>query len=153
MKKLFTLILVLVALFAVSQNIEITDGLYYKDNKLYKGVYKEYGSDGVLSAEMSVKKGRLDGKTIVYFPNGSKKEVRGYSNGLKSGKWLVWNEAGSITALAIYKNDKKHGTWIIWDDAGQKRYEMKYHFGEKTGIWYMWDEKGVLIMEKSYKVN
>jgi hypothetical protein len=151
MKNLLLLIFLLTAYVASdAQTIELKEGRYFQNGKLFTGVYKDFDTAGKILSEMAILKGNLDGVTIFYFENGSKREERCYKKGLKSGTWFTWDEKGNKTAEACYKKDMKDGKWYIWDENGQKRYEMNYSMGEKTGTWYMWDEKGALTMQKTY---
>jgi antitoxin component YwqK of YwqJK toxin-antitoxin module len=133
-----------------AQDIEIKNGEYYLGGGPYTGTYKEYYSNSNISCELPIVKGKLDGVSIFYYEDGTKKESRSYSGGLKNGLWSGWDEKGNSTAEASYKNDMKDGNWYIWDEKGHKRYEMHYKEGAKTGTWNMWDENGVLIMTKNY---
>lgn len=150
MKNVLTLMGVVISLLAGGQNLEIRDGIYYKDNKPYSGPYKESGAGGKTTARLMLHKGQLNGRTILYDESGNKRELRSYHAGLKDGKWMTWTSAGHKMARAGYKDGLKHGNWYIWDEQGQLRYSMIYKDGNKTGTWRIWDEQGILVMEKSY---
>lgn len=150
MKKLLLLFVVLIAFDVNAQTLELKNGKYYQDGKLFSGVYKESATSEKQISEMAIKKGLLEGESVYYYENGNKSELRSYKKGLKHGTWYTWDQQGNKTAEACYKKDLKEGKWYIWDEKGQKRYEMNYIKGEKEGTWYMWDEKGTLTMEKTY---
>ena len=113
-----------------------------QNGKPYTGIFRETDPENSLVSETAIKDGLLDGNTTIYYPSGTKKEVRAYRMGKKEGVWTSWNEAGRKTAEAGFKDGMKDGNWYVWDDNGVKRYEMFYIKGEKKGTWIIWDEKG-----------
>ena len=141
MRHYILLITILIATHgAFSQElIKKDDGKYYKDDKLFTGIHKDYFDDGILKSERAFKNGLENGTSIYYYTLDKKKEQREYNDGFKSGTWLTWNLEGQKTAEAHYVKDLKHGKWIIYDDNGNKRYKMNYDHGKKVGRWYMWD--------------
>jgi antitoxin component YwqK of YwqJK toxin-antitoxin module len=155
MKKLaipFLLVVLLVNTLA-AQDVVLKKGRYLlsESGKNYTGIYKEYDSENKLVSATSIKDGLLNDSTIIYYPSGTKKEVRAYRDGKKHGIWTTWNEAGLKTAEASFKNGKKDGFWYVWDDQGVKRYEMYYENGEKKGVWIIRDEKGAIISREEFK--
>jgi antitoxin component YwqK of YwqJK toxin-antitoxin module len=154
MKKLFIIIIVLLASAKLySQNLEYSDGYYYKNGMLYSGTYIENWSDDHVKMVQSIRNGLEDGITELYFMNGQLQEQRSYLEGQKHGLWITYNESGVKIAEANYRHDKKDGIWRIWDDKAVLRYEMYYTNGDKTGTWRQWDETGKLINERSYSIN
>ena len=144
-------IILLVPLFSISQNIEKKDGKYYSsDNELYTGIVKQKYDSGELKSRIIVKNGLLHGKSVFYFKNGNKKEVRSYKNGKMHGTWLSYNKEKTKIALANYKKGKKNGVWKIWDNNGTLRFKMEYKMGKKAGTWYNYDENGNLIDTREY---
>ncbi len=146
-----TAILLSAGLYAGAQKIEIIDGLYFEGRKPFSGIYNDTSATGMLIQTISLKDGKQDGKTSIFYENGQIKEERFYKNGLRDSTWTTWSESGEKLAVASFRNDVKDGNWIIWDEKGIKRYDMYYRNGEKTGTWKMWDESGNLTQEKTYK--
>ena len=136
-----------------AQEVVYKKGKYIsrENGKPYTGIYKEYSSSKILIAETGIKDGILDGISTIFYPAGTKKEIRSYQAGLKHGTWTTWNEAGMTTAEANFVNGKKDGNWFVWDDKGIKRYEMFYVNGEKKGIWIIRDENGKEISREDFK--
>jgi antitoxin component YwqK of YwqJK toxin-antitoxin module len=116
MRKIFVIAFLLMNFFALAQDVQLKEGLYYSGKKLYSGVYKQFYKEGKLNIEMNIEKGKLNGEYTVYFESGKKQELRNYEKGLKNGLWCTWNENGIKTAEANYSNDQKDGKWFIWDD-------------------------------------
>jgi antitoxin component YwqK of YwqJK toxin-antitoxin module len=144
-----TALLLSAGLYAGAQKIEVIDGLYYEGRKPFTGIFNDTNATGALIQTISLTNGKQDGKTSIFYPNGTIKDERFYKNGMRDSSWTTWSEQGVKLAIASFHNDLKDGNWIIWDEKGTKRYEMYYRNGEKIGRWKMWDESGVLIQEKS----
>ncbi len=145
-----TAFLLSIGLAAGAQKIEYIDGLYFKGREPFCGVYSDTNQFGNLLQKISIKDGKLNGKTTIFHKNGTIKEERYYKDGLRDSIWTTWSDTGIKLAKASFLLDLKDGNWIIWDEKGVKRYDMYYLKSEKTGIWKMWDENGVLIQEKRY---
>lgn len=150
MKKITAILILLLSLNAFAQEIVLRDSLYYKGNELYTGRLKESKASGNVLASLSIRKGQLHGKSLLYHENGKAKELRTYRKGLKHGSWYSWNEQGIRIAGARYSAGLKHGKWLIWDENGQIRYIMHYKKGLKSGTWFMFDAKGEVIMKKTF---
>jgi antitoxin component YwqK of YwqJK toxin-antitoxin module len=155
MKKpiLLFLFILLLANYLSAQEVIYKKGKYIsrENGKPYTGIYKEFNTSNTLIAETSIKDGKLEGASAIYYPSGAKKEIRSYQAGLKHGTWTTWNEAGGKTAEANFKNGKKDGNWFVWDDNGINRYEMFYVNGEKKGTWIIRDENGKEISREDFK--
>ncbi len=155
MKKFIFPVLLIIILTNIlhAQEVILKKGKYVVSatGKQYTGTFKEFDAENRLISATGIKDGLLNDSTSIYYPSGSKKELRSYFNGLKHGIWITWNEAGRKTAEASFKNGKKDGAWYVWDDQGIKRYEMNYVNGEKKGVWIIRDEKGSEISREEFK--
>lgn len=146
-----TALILSTGLYVGAQKIELIDGVYFEGRKPFSGIYSDTNASGLLTQSITLKDGKQDGKTSVFYQSGKLKEERFYQNGLRDSIWTTWSEQGIRLAIASFHNDVKDGNWIIWDEKGIKRYDMYYRSGEKVGRWKMWDESGKLIQEKSYE--
>lgn len=152
MKQIF-LIATIITLFISglnAQEIEETNGLYFKNNELYTGKYSTYFENGQLKMNMKIVEGKKEGKIRIYFENGQLHEIRSYKNNQMHGKWTMYNEQNIKVSVARYNNGKKHRKWKIWNDNGVLLYELQYKNGEKTGTWKSYDEQGNLLNERKY---
>ena len=93
--------------FLFSQQLEIKDGIYYKDKKVYTGNYKENYANGNLKMDVNILNGINNGISTYYYENGNKKEQQSFSKGEKDGIWITWNENGVKTAEANFSKGKK----------------------------------------------
>ena len=155
MDKAFTyLLLLLLPTLAMSQEVvKKKDKYYTPEGEVFTGTFTKHYENQKVKAEFNIEKGLLDGKSVVYFKEGTKKEIRSYKNGKMDGIWKTWNEEGVKVARAVYENGKKDGTWKIWDDNGTLRFKMKYENGKKTGTWYNYDKNGNLVATKEFGEN
>lgn len=156
MKKTALSLLFLVFLVTTlsAQDVVFKKGRYLsrQNGKPFTGQITEKDSlTGKVISETAIANGYLDGKTILYYPDGVKKEIREYKEGKKHGTWSTWNEKGGQTAVANFSEGKKDGEWFIWDEQGIKRYEMFYKAGEKSGTWIIRDETGKEISREEFK--
>src|SRR6056297_1838677 len=102
------LILSLIPFIALSQDVTKNKGKYYtQEGELYTGIHKDHYENGNLKAEIRVKKGVLEGRSVFHFKDGSKKELRSYKAGKMHGVWKTWNKEGVKVARAVYKNGKR----------------------------------------------
>jgi hypothetical protein len=58
----------------------------------------------------SYRRGRLNGKSFFYFPNGDLRMVINYKNGLKDGKWRQY-QSNQLEREGRYKKGKRQGIW------------------------------------------
>lgn len=149
MKRILFVVLAMWTGTVCAQQIEVTNGIYYLNNKEYTGKYNEYSGKAKI-ATYTVRNGKLNGRVWLYDTTGALKEQRSYHKGWKHGVWFMWDIHGQKSARAAYRNDRKHGRWLIWDPQGRLRYAMRYRHGAKVGTWRMWNETGDVSMEKNY---
>lgn len=151
MKQIIILIFSLsFAVSAFAQNLEKTNGLYYKQGMLYSGLHTEYFPSGTVSMKFNVLNGQPHGVTEIFYESGQQKEHREYNQGMKTGTWITWDENGVKIAEAGYADDVKEGPWYVWNSKGVMLYEMHYTAGVKSSVWRQWNDEGTLIMEKEF---
>lgn len=148
----FILFFTLINILAAQEVILKKDKYVLRETgKPYSGIYKEYDSEKHLVSATCIKNGMLEDTTTIFYPSGTKKEVRAYKEGIKHGTWTTWSENGKKTAEASFLNGKKDGKWYVWDEQGIMRYEMFYVKGEKKGTWIIRDENGKVISNEEFK--
>jgi len=72
---------------------------------LKTGLWKYYYLDRTLMFKGTFKDDKPTGKHVTYFPNGAKRYVRKYKNGVKQGLWKEFDERGELLHVLGYKND------------------------------------------------
>ncbi|WP_378180850.1 toxin-antitoxin system YwqK family antitoxin [Aquimarina sp. SS2-1] len=63
-----------------------------------------YIHNDTLAVKASVKEGKLEGNSIVYYDNGNKMMEGAYKNGKKTGEWKHWYENGKPYITYLYKD-------------------------------------------------
>jgi len=160
--------------------VERDDGLIYHQltNKPYSGPFFEV-SDGKISSEGTLKKGKIDGiyneywydeneeqnyidseytfrngvpilyKTFYY--NGNISSIERFNNeGLEHGTWNEYFDDGSIYSERIYRDGTPVGPVKVFYENGQLQEYGVYKDGIKTGDWDEYSSDGEIIYKKSY---
>jgi antitoxin component YwqK of YwqJK toxin-antitoxin module len=91
-----------------SSQLQKHNGLYYKiDSETpYTGCVVDKYSNGQKQAEITIKKGKKDGKSTTWYKNGQKRREAIYKDGMKDGKWIEWHENGQKALEMTYKEGK-----------------------------------------------
>lgn len=71
------------------------------------------GKERYINLKGSYKNGLREGRWIVYYQNGSIKDVINYRNNLMHGEYRHFNYRGSLETLGNFVNNKKEGTWTL----------------------------------------
>ena len=87
------------------------NGIAYFGNEKtpFTGIVEKKSKDGKLEAVISLKDGKLDGKTFTYYPNGKVKREETFQNALVNGTVKSYSENGILEYEANYNNDKIDG--------------------------------------------
>ena len=87
------------------------NGIAYFGNEKtpFTGIVEKKSKDGKLEAVISLKDGKLEGKTFTYYPNGKVKREETFQNALVNGAVKSYSENGILEYEANYKNDKIDG--------------------------------------------
>jgi antitoxin component YwqK of YwqJK toxin-antitoxin module len=116
-------------------NLNLTDSLYYCDNKVYTGKIITFYENTLLKEyEQECYKGKVY-RCIGWHRNGQKKSQGKYVKNQKKGKWIVWDEGGLIKNKGKYRNGQKTGQWKEWDDSKRKYFVGMYVHDQKNGRW------------------
>lgn len=75
----------------------------YKDDVL-NGEFKDF-FDGVnLRSKGTYVDGKMEGRVVYYYPNGTEVAAGYYRNGLKVGPWIYRTETGKVREKELYRN-------------------------------------------------
>lgn len=129
----------------------MADGKYI--NQLRDSIWNFYSDlDGKLLAKDSYRKGKLDGKSILYYAESGKPvEIIEYKNGVKEGLYLKYFPEGEIMIEGSYKNDQLHGDYVVYYIDGSVEIKGRYENGIKWGNWDYYNEDGEELTEDQYK--
>jgi antitoxin component YwqK of YwqJK toxin-antitoxin module len=83
-----------------------------------KAIYTDNDGDGVIEYTLMddfkkvletgyYQNNKMVGTWTLFYPNGKKRVVAKFKNGIKQGLWLVYDDKGRILTEVFYKDDKK----------------------------------------------
>jgi antitoxin component YwqK of YwqJK toxin-antitoxin module len=105
------------------------------------------------------------GPTLYYYPDGKKKKMVPFVNGLEDGTAYEYDDEGTVITLITYKkgyivnrdkinrkdrNNLKQGKWMYFYENGVVRLEGTYKDDKKNGYFKEYDRKGNLIKTEKY---
>ncbi len=93
--------------------------------------------------------GKLHGKKITYYPNGTTTEEITYINGIMEGENLYYAPDGIMLKKLKYTNDELHGDAFYYDAQGNVTIKGYYKEGKKHGLWQYF-KNGKLEVEETY---
>ena len=132
-------------------SLEIRDGLAYKNGQLFTGKNVIYQGIIAKFSETNYFNGYMEGKYILWHPNGQKAGQVFYKKGKAEGVHDGWYDSGVKKFTAYYKNNKLDGRYIWWYKNKQRKYLINYKNGKKFGIEKKWDIDGNLIYSEFNK--
>ena len=94
-----------------------------------------------------MKDGKKEGKWMVWYENGTKKEEHNFKDGKKEGKWMVWYDNGTKKEEHNFKDGKKNGLTTEWRKNGIKERETQYLNDEVYGLETIYTEVGGVFTE------
>jgi len=132
--------------FFLQNGNKVSEGTIDK-NKQNQGQWTYYHKNS--KQPMSVENylnGKLNGKTIVFFPDGKVASETYYKNGVKEGVSKRYSKKGVVLEEIPYKNNTFDG-WVTYrNPKGQLIAQGMYEKGLKKGIWKFY-ENGKLTKE------
>ncbi len=148
-------------------HIVLQNGVYIKkfSDEIVNGkVFQMFGDMKVPLGNM--KDGKKDGKWMVWYDNGLKRQDGTYKDGefILSNSWTeygeimvkdgiglytLWMKNGKKSIESTYKNGKLNGTFTTFSD-GKKSIEVTYKDGKKDGLYTNW-YKDKKVTEGNYK--
>jgi antitoxin component YwqK of YwqJK toxin-antitoxin module len=114
------------------------------------GTVKAFFKNGSPSIEYTLKRGFLDGKRTVYFPDGKIKTEELYASGDQYGLEKDYYPSGKIKAEENWNNDKKDGKSVYYYENGKVKSEEYYFDGSEHGDFKSYDQNGKLAKTYVY---
>lgn len=108
-------------------------------------------TDGKIITKKEYKNGKLDGKSIIFFPGKDiPSEITEYKNGMKNGISEKFYTDGTPFSLETYVNDTLNGKFIVRFPDGKPQIEGQYKNGNQSGMWITYDENGKIIKRERF---
>lgn len=105
--------------------------------RIYIGTWKYYqkDSDALLTLEHYNDSGQLNGKRIVYYPNGQVAEQTFYQNDALHANAYNYALNGTLLKSLVYNQGELHGTAKFYTPDGKLIVEGQYQNDKKIGKW------------------
>ncbi|MBK7130211.1 MAG: hypothetical protein IPM74_16440 [Crocinitomicaceae bacterium] len=95
--------------------------------EILPGDYTDYHPNGAVKMKGIYNDSlQREGLWISYYDNGNKWSESYYTKGKKEGHSITFFPNGQIRYVGEYKNDLKTGTWTFYDEEGNISKEEKY---------------------------
>lgn len=126
------------------------DHLYYPSGALYcaKGEKKReyFYEDGTLKTVECYEGGRLNGESLLYWPNGKPKRRCRFVKGVRDGLDQMWSEEGVLVDEGLYELGRAVGVHRRFNSKGALIEEIEYLNGSRFNL-RSWDDAGELRVE------
>lgn len=157
MKKFFLLSL---AFLLLSVSCRHTEKEYYPNGELrssveYKGKAQDglavyYDASGVKNLELTMLKGKKEGRLRTFFFNGRLHTEEFYHNDLLNGVQTTYNLEGVKLTEIEFKDGVMNGSYKEWHERDILKCVGQYVDGLWDGHWEYYDLRGFLIAEGNY---
>ena len=159
MKKVFLLSLIITLLLTVSCKHTVKE--YYPNGTLrsvveYKGKVQDglavyYDASGVKNMEVTMVKGKKEGRLRTFFFNGNLETEEFYHNDLLNGMQTIYNLDGLKLTEIEFKDGVMNGSYKEWHERDILKCVGQYADGLWDGHWEYYDFRGFLIAEGNYE--
>lgn len=115
------------------------------------GDFYRYYVNGNLDTHCTYVNDSIEGKEVIYTPNGEKNQEYTYVHGKRNGPHKVYHVTGELQTEGNFKDDLFDGEWFYYDDRGVVVGEG--HFDAGTGDVVSYDSHGVKNRSTHYVNN
>lgn len=114
-------------------------------------VWVYYDEMGVLISKESYIKGKKNGSSYVYLPDGTVSEIKNYKNGLEDGAFTQYFEKNKLKAKGQYMLGAREGRFIYYYPNGVEVANGFFKKDLKNGPWIYRNEDGKIKEKELYK--
>lgn len=126
----------------------------YIADSLKHGYYRRYSDRGFLLETSNYLEGKLEGERIIYNFNSGVKEISEiYKNDILEGRYILFHPNGEMNMLGIYKNNVLSGTVSFFDSTGGLSEEVQFVNNFQLFPFQEFHENGKIKWEGSYKYS
>lgn len=137
------LLTVLIIMSSCSRSLTITGNelkteVFYAgdDVRPFTGVCRiYYPGTATVKEEFHYKKGRMEGRFISYFPDGTVRREGSYSRGMLSGVLREFDNNGNLLLQANFVNDTLEGQFVRKYPDGNIKESGLYSANKRVGDW------------------
>jgi antitoxin component YwqK of YwqJK toxin-antitoxin module len=131
--------------------LSLRAGLLYRAGSPFTGTVAENYPDGTARTRVSYRAGKRHGKSLTFYANGKRAEIRVFARGLKEGHHKGWWESGRKRFEYRFRKGMPVGVAREWYEDGTPAREMRYAQGVEAGLQRAWRRNGVLY--SNYEVR
>ena len=128
-------------------------GLYVNQAKEGKWQFFSFSLKDTLISEEYYTKGKKNGLSVNYYPDGIIAEKLYYANGVRHGECLKYHESGALNLRTRYENGQLDGSFEAYYENGNAEFIGQYKNNLKTGTWKLFKEDGELRFEIEYEAG
>ena len=153
MKKAFFAVVLALVVFGlascehigVRENESQNDGMEIALNVNGDTLKKEFRKDGSLRSIVTVKNGKRNGPSYVYYENGKLQFEINYKNSVKNGITKYFYENGALYRTTLFENGDKVGIQKYYHEKGGLKAEIPYEFGSVVPGTKEYSQSGKLL--------
>jgi len=138
MKKLVTLLAIVVILSSCHKTTKVIEETYSDGSPKLERYYEGEGADKEMVKE------------IKYYDNKQIEMEGEFKDSKRDGYWVAYYKDGTKWSEGYFKNGLDDGKRTVYYENGKKRYEGNYSKGVQAGKWKFWNESGMLEKEVDY---
>ena len=124
--------------------------VFIKPPTNFSGVWITYYANGQKSTESNYKGGSRSGEFIGFDPNGSKRSVWHYDNGVAQGLYTQYFPSGQIQVQCQYSNAVRVGDRVLYYENGSKRSSEHYDNGKRNSSRTVYFPSGKIESQRQY---
>ncbi len=116
-----------------------------------EGPYIRWDRNGNKVLEMAYHKGKPNGPTQTFYPNGQPAELKTFRDGAIDGPWIKWDKTGLKAAEGGYFNGKKNGKFTYWGKDDVILAQGSYREDIRDGTWLRYFGSGDLRSKVTFR--
>jgi antitoxin component YwqK of YwqJK toxin-antitoxin module len=126
----------------------VSEGMMEGQNRIGEWLYFHEKSNAVMTREFYID-GKLEGKKITYYPDGTITEELSFKNGRMEGENNYYSPEGILIKKLKYRDDELQGEAFYYDAYGNMVISGFYKDGQKHGLWKYY-KNGKVTLEETY---
>jgi len=123
----------------------------YVNKEMKDSVWTYYDETGILISRETYNKGKKNGKSYVYLPDGSLSEEKSFKDDAQHGTFKQYFDGKVIKGEGNYVNGNLEGRAAYYYPNGVEVAAGYYKNGAKTGVWVYKEEDGKVKEKELYK--
>jgi antitoxin component YwqK of YwqJK toxin-antitoxin module len=139
-------------LIASTKKMTKVNGTWYlKDSTPFTGIFIDYYLNGKKEGEGYLFNGKLKGKRLLYYPDGTTSDDVEYENGLQNGNEQRYFKDGTLMQTGQYKNGKEIGIWEMYHSNGTLKQRSNFNNnGKMDGVSISYYSTGEIKGKNNY---